>query len=176
MSPQRETFARHLASGMSQSEALRKCNIKAAHWKAAAVHQTASRWAADAQVQARVAELQQQLGEQAVLRAADALREIARIALFDPRGIVDDKGRLKLLHELDDKTASGVAAFEISDTGGIKYKFHDKNAALEKACRILGLYERDNQQKTDPLTELLKSLSGNVLGVVANPEPEEAGD
>ena len=116
MSPQREAFARHLASDMSQSEALRQSNIKAAHSKAAAVHQTASRWAADAQVQARVAELQLEFSEHVVLRAVDALREIARIALFDPGGIVDDKGRLKSLHELDDETAAGVATFEISDT------------------------------------------------------------
>jgi phage terminase small subunit len=118
----------------------------------------------------------QELQDAVLFERAEIIREIARLALADPRGIVDGKGRLKLLHELDDKTAATVGAFEITDTGGIKYKFHDKNAALEKAAKILGLYARDNSQKTDPLAELLKSLSGNVLGVVPNPEPDDDVD
>jgi hypothetical protein len=34
----------------------------------------------------------------------------------------------------------------------IKVKLWDKNAALEKALKHLGLYERDNRQKSENLT------------------------
>jgi hypothetical protein len=35
-----------------------------------------------------------------------------------------------------------------------RVEFFDKNAALEKAMKHLGLYERDNSQKKDPIREL----------------------
>jgi len=57
-----------------------------------------------------------------------------------------------------------VASFKIDEYGRIEYKFWDKNSALDKAAKILGLYELDNKQKSDPLVDLLASLSGNVLG------------
>ena len=38
--------------------------------------------------------------------------------------------------------------------------------ALELLGKINGVFEVDNRQKTDPLRDLLNSLSGNVIGVV----------
>jgi phage terminase small subunit len=87
-------------------------------------------------------------------------REIARIALSDPRKIMHADGRFKMPHELDDDTAAAIASFEVSIDGGIKYKFWDKNSAQERAAKILGLFERDNKQKTDPISELIKSIQG----------------
>ena len=50
---------------------------------------------------------------------------------------------------------------------GIEVKMHDKGAAMEKLFKHLGLYERDNQQKTDPLASLLHAIaSGNSNGFV----------
>jgi hypothetical protein len=37
---------------------------------------------------------------------------------------------------------------------------------LAESSRVLGLYEKDNRQKIDPLRELIESLSGKVVGVV----------
>ena len=115
------------------------------------------------------------VSEHAELEGAIVLREIARLALFDPRGIVHRegprKGALKTLDELDDATAAGIASFEISELGAIKYKFHSKTAALEQAAKHLGLFERDNEQKKDPLTSLLAGLAGNVVGVAKDVGP-----
>ncbi len=48
---------------------------------------------------------------------------------------------------------------------GIEIAMHDKSAAMEKLFRHLGLYEKDNQQKTDPLAALLHSIAnGNGNG------------
>jgi hypothetical protein len=38
---------------------------------------------------------------------------------------------------------------------------HDKAAAMEKLFKHLGLYERDNEQKTDPLKALLMRVASN---------------
>lgn len=62
---------------------------------------------------------------------------------------------------------------------GIEIQMHDKGAAMEKLFRHLGLYEKDNQQKTDPLAALLNRIAnGNNNGwrpVEHDPEAPAAG-
>jgi hypothetical protein len=73
-------------------------------------------------------------------------------------------GCMKDPREWDDATAAAVASIEIveefSGTGADrklvghtkKVKLWDKNAALEKALKHLGLYERDNTQRSENLS------------------------
>lgn len=49
---------------------------------------------------------------------------------------------------------------------GLEIKLHSKDGSLEKLFKHLGLYELDNKQKTDPLTELLRQVSGSTVPVV----------
>lgn len=84
--------------------------------------------------------------------------EIARLAFFDPRKMFNAAGQPLPIHELDDDTAAAVAGLEVLEqfegrgddrvyTGELKkYKIADKNAALEKAAKIVGSYEEDNAQ------------------------------
>lgn len=57
---------------------------------------------------------------------------------------------------------------------GIEVKMHSKHDALEKLAKYLGAYERDNQQKVDPLAALLTRIAaGNANGfspVATDPE------
>lgn len=87
------------------------------------------------------------------------LRELGRICYFDPRKLFDDKGNLKPVHELDDETAAAIAQveqFEEFQGRGEdrelvgytkKVKIFDKNPAIDKAMKHLGLFEADNKQK-----------------------------
>lgn len=112
------------------------------------------------------------------------LLEIARLALFDPRKLFDNTGQPIPIQSLDDDTAAALAGLDVHEeylgTGKDrvfvgytkKYKIADKNSALEKAAKFLGLFEKDNKQKTDPLRDLLGALSGNVVGVVKQTETE----
>lgn len=78
---------------------------------------------------------------------------------------------------------------------GIEIQMHDKGAAMEKLFKHLGLYERDNEQKIDPLAAILGRIaSGSSNGfvpvaddpergskpqslpVVADPPPDDEGD
>lgn len=61
---------------------------------------------------------------------------------------------------------------------GIEIKMQDKGAALEKLFKHLGLYEKDNQQKADPLAALLRRIatgnSSSLLPVADDPEAPAA--
>lgn len=92
--------------------------------------------------------------------------EAARLALFDPRKLFHEDGSPKAVTELDDDTAACIGGLDVVHIGNselgvgqvLKYKINDKNSALEKLFKHHGLYERDNAQKTDPMTEFLKWL------------------
>ena len=102
-------------------------------------------------------------------RRSASMKEIARVAFFDPGKLFDDKGRLRPMADLDDDTAAGVESFEVIEefqgTGearrliGLtkKITFRDKNAALDIAMRYLGLYEEDNKQLEQAVARVKKS-------------------
>lgn len=94
------------------------------------------------------------------LNTEQTIREVARLAFSDPRNIVNPDGSIKKLHELDAETAAAVASYEVDKDGVIKYKFWDKNSALEKAAKVQGLYEKDNDQKKDPVTIITRRIVG----------------
>lgn len=95
------------------------------------------------------------------------LREIARLAFFDIRKLYREDGSLKLPSEWDDDTAAAIAGMDVEDLyygkgdnreqiGSVrKYKTHSKPDSHEKLMKYLGMYEKDNRQKTDPVRELL---------------------
>ncbi|OOY20873.1 hypothetical protein BMI86_10225 [Thioclava sp. DLFJ5-1] len=85
--------------------------------------------------------------------------------------------------DLSPETLAAVSEVSLSDKGAFKIKMHDKVAAIDKLMRHLGLYERDNEQKADALSELIAAAQGTGLRIGPNgptngqPQPpaEEAG-
>lgn len=143
-------------------------------------------------VQAAIAARQKEREQRTAVAADRVLLEAARLALFDPRKLFNDDGSPKGIHELDDDTAAAVAGIEVVEqfegsgkdrvfVGYLKkYRIADKNSALEKLFRHHGLYERDNEQKTDPLTSLLHAIAGGNSSafkpVADDPERDEQGE
>lgn len=82
------------------------------------------------------------------------------MAFCDPRKLVGEDGRMKQLHELDDDTAAAIASVEVDNDGNIKYKFWDKNSAIDKAAKVQGLYEKDNDQKAPKVTLITRRVIG----------------
>lgn len=150
LTPQQEAFAQEVAKGRSLSDAYRAC-YKADKMKPEVVHVKASELAAIGTVSVRVDMLRAAAADRAELDATEIIREIRRLAVSDIAGIMHPDGRVKLPHELDAATRAAVASFKIDEYGRIEYKFWDKGAALEKAAKIKGLYEADNDQKKVPL-------------------------
>ena len=182
---QQEKFAVGVASGKTQADAFREAYPRSKDWKPESVHEKASILASNVKVMSRIAELKERITETGIASAARVLQEATRIALFDPRRLFFDDGMPKPITALDDDTAAALAGLDVveefegsgDDRKFVgytkKYKVADKNSALEKLFKHHGLYERDNEQKTNPLSELLRAVSNTPLPVVANPSPED---
>lgn len=112
------------------------------------------------------------------LTQARVQREIARIAFFDPRKMFHADGRPKDVTELDDDTAACIVGLDVLEewegqgedrvlVGHVKkYKIANKNAALDQASKILGMYEKDNDQKSNPILAMLAAMKSSALPVV----------
>jgi len=164
LTPQQDLFAREVARGRSQAEAYRMAYPKSRAWKEKTLHPRASTLMSNSNVATRVATLQKAAADEVVVDRNRLLREMLRLALADPRGLVDAKGDLKNLGELDDDIAAAVASVEVDKDGKLKYRLWDKGAAQEKLAKFLGLYREDNRQQSDPLRALASAILGRTVG------------
>lgn len=108
-------------------------------------------------IQAKIAELSEQLSNETNVKAQDVIKELARISFFNPKNLFDGN-RIKAITELDDDTAAAIASIKIKDakdTREIEYRMNDKNSALDKLAKHLGLYELDNKQQNQGLADAL---------------------
>lgn len=110
-------------------------------------------------------------GERTKITADRVLREIGRIAFADMEELQDDGGRMRLLREIPVDLRKAIAGIEVSrerrytdeESGEtvaestIKYKLYDKNAALAKLCKFLGL-----ETELTPLEALMGMLPPDV--------------
>ncbi len=94
------------------------------------------------------------------------LREIARIAFADVRGIFSEDGRLLPPHEWPDNAAAAIAAFDVvtvnKGEGEVehvaKVKTWTKTDALDKLMRYLGAYAPDKVDVKHDITEIERKL------------------
>lgn len=116
------------------------------------------------------------------ITAERVLLEVARLAMYDPRKFFNASGELLGIHDLDDDTAAALAGMDVMELpeglGSVKkIKLVDKGPNLERLMKHLGLYERDNEQKVDPLTALLHGIAtrnaGAFMPVAIDPERNE---
>lgn len=87
------------------------------------------------------------------------LREVARLSYVDLGKCFDEHGNALEINEIPDDVRAAIAGFEMVEqfagsgesrqhVGYIKkFKFHDKNAALDKLMKHLGQYKEDNAQQ-----------------------------
>jgi len=128
--------------------------------KGAAV--TASKLLINAKVQETVQAARQKRASRTEITADRVLTEIARLAFFDIRRLVDNDGKPIPMQELDDDTAAAIAGldlveyYEVNDEGKKvfagwvkKYKLADKKGSLELLGRHLGLFEKTAQKPGD---------------------------
>lgn len=134
-----------------------------------------SRMLKNVEVQAAILERHQKVSESLELTTERTLREVARLAYFDPRKLFDSTGRPKPLSDLDDDTAAAIAGLEVVDkyedakdgngknlSTVLKYRIADKKGALDLAMRHQGLFERDNKQRS-----LLEGVDRETLKLIA---------
>jgi phage terminase small subunit len=105
--------------------------------------------------------------------------EKARLAFFNPRKLLHENGIPKKLHELDDDTAAALESFDIevkADSDGdlvatlCKPRAAKKAPILDQLSKQRGLYEKDNEQKSGGMADLIRAVDGKTRGL---PEEDE---
>lgn len=107
----------------------------------------------NAKIAAAVAVAQAKRAEATEVTANRVLKELSRIGMSDVRKLFTEDGQLRSIHDLDDDTAAALAAVEVvtrripgsgDDQAEVEYvhkmKFWDKNSALEKIGKHLGMF------------------------------------
>ncbi|MDW9473157.1 terminase small subunit [Sinorhizobium meliloti] len=136
-----EKFAQARAKGNTVDEAYVAAGFKANRGNAARLN-------ANESIQARVAEIQGKGALKAEATVERVLKELTRIGFSDLRRVFDANGRLLRPEEWDDDTAAAVASVEVVTRnigdGEVehvhKIKVWDKNSALEKLAKHLGMF------------------------------------
>lgn len=142
-----EAFAQGLAKGMTADAAYQEAGYKPSR-------SAASRLSANVNISGRVAEIVSKGAERAEATVERVLQELARIGFADLRKAFTPDGALLSPEEWDDATAAAIAAIEVvtrptgekdADDRPIvehvhKLKLWDKNSALEKIAKHLGMF------------------------------------
>ena len=161
LTPQREAFAAALATGITQAAAYRQAFPRSLNWKDETVWRKASLMAANGEVRARVEELSKKAASANEVTVERVVRELARLAFFDVRKLVNDDGVPLKVTELDDDTARAVAGLDVARIGNadmgigevLKFKLADKKGALELLGRHLKMFT-DKVEHSGGLTNL----------------------
>lgn len=104
------------------------------------------------EVSGQLAEMAREAGKAAGLTIERVLEEVRRLSFSDPRKLFRRDGTPIPIAELDENTAAMISAIEVDATGRLKrIRLWDKNAALEKAMKHLGLFKCDNAQQRESL-------------------------
>lgn len=162
LTAKQEAFAVAVAKGANASDAYRAA-YDASRMSLETLHKRASELLKHGGVAGRIEALRAPALRKSELSVERTLQEVARLAYFDPRTLYRGDGQLKRPDEWDDDTAAGVASIEVleeyegkgddRELVGFtkKLKLWDKNSAIEKAMKHLGLFERDNAQRGESL-------------------------
>jgi phage terminase small subunit len=107
------------------------------------------------------------------ISADRVLKELARIAFHDPANAFRPDGSMKPIHEMDDVSRAALVIEVTEGTDGEgnptfsrKMKFADKQVALEKLAKNLGLLTdklKVSGDEQNPLVLFLKSIQGTSI-------------
>jgi len=146
----------YIANGGNATQA-----AKSAGFSEKTANEQGCRLLTNVNVSSMIARRQQELADKYALTTDSVIRELGRIVHLDPRKFFKADGSLKAIVDMDDDCVAALASVEVDELradGAVmgitqKIKFWDKNAAIEKAMKHLGLFEKDNKQKLADLTD-----------------------
>lgn len=140
-----------------------------------------TRYLAKPEVQARVDELRRQALSYAHVTPGKIIQEMSKIAFFDIRKMLDDKGNLLPVHQLDDATAAGIAGIEmdVKDTTVTQDIYHDDGDEVEvgranetrTTTRTVKVKLADKTKALDSLAKLVGIAVDKVEHTGANGAP-----
>lgn len=178
LSPKQERFVAEYLVDLNATQAA----IRAGYSPKTAQEQS-SRLLSNVIIQKAVQERRQQHQANTGLTVERVLTEAMRLAFFDIRKLTDATGNPIPINQLDDDTAAAIQGLELAtersrDEDGEatvvrKYKIADKNAALERLFKHLGLFQKDNDQNNPAkaLQALMDMVDGSKLPLAGKPKP-----
>lgn len=155
--PKHEKFAQALAKGKTADEAYAEAGFKPNRGNA-------SRLKANESIAARVEEIVGKGAEKAEVTVERVLKELSRIGFSDLRNVFTEDGHLRHPSTWDEATAAAIASIKVitRPAGGVdedgnkeiehvhEIKLWDKNSALEKIAKHLGMFiERHDHTSSD---------------------------
>ncbi len=168
LTPRQESFVREYLIDLNATAAYKRAGYSA---KGHAAEVEASKVLRNPEVAKAIAAAQQERATRVEIQADRVLQELARIAFFDPRSLLNHDGTPKQLHELDDDAAAAIAGLEVLEEfdghgaervqiGVVKkYKIADKVQALTNAMRHLGMFN-DKLMLEGRLKVMVKDFTG----------------
>lgn len=172
----RERMAQLVVQGFSQTDAYAQA-FEPTTTIRQSIREGACRVMAEPDVRARVGQLKLHAAQRStdtfVVSHARVLAEIARIALADPRKLLDENGIPLRLADLPDDIAAALDAVQMQPDGTAQYRLARKAPALDMLAKHLGLYEQDNRQKADSLADALARLATDTSAPSARIAPAD---
>lgn len=120
-------------------------------------------------------ERRDRLGKKHELTTESVIAELSKIVHADPRRMFADNGTILPVNEWPDDVAGMVASVEVDElfdgtgkdrtwTGYTKkVKLWDKNSAIDKAMKHLGLFAEDNKQRAGALADLPRPMVKAII-------------
>lgn len=145
----------------------------------------ASRLLKDVKVQEMLSARSNELAEKHELTTESVIAELSKIVHADPRRLFGQDGQLLPVSEWPDGLAGAIASVEVDELfegQGAQRKFvgytkkvklWDKNSAIDKAMKHLGLFEADNKQRAGALADLPREM---VKAIVERLKQMNAGN
>ena len=173
----------YMINGGNQSAALRAVHPNAAKWADVTVHSEASVLFNQNKVRIRIAQLRAERAQRSAITADRVLQEAYKLAFSDVTLMFNADGSLKMPNEWPKELAAAISSFEVvtmsqgPDSPPLyvnKVKFWDKNPALERLFKHMGLFEADNRQKK-PLAGDLSNLQAPLLQLIQDKLRESGG-
>jgi len=114
-------------------------------------------------VSAAVAELGKEQADKLEITSEAVLLQVSRMAFVDVRRLADATGKPIPLHLLPDDVTAAIQDVVIKNEGGVqtyKVRLCDRNSALDKLMKHMGLYDKDNRQTGNAIGELMAAVQG----------------
>ncbi|GAA5785670.1 terminase small subunit [Chitiniphilus shinanonensis] len=151
----RQFVEAYIANGRNATEA-----AKAAGYSERTAYSQGARLLKNVEVQSLLFAREDSLAQKHALTSDVVIKSLAQVIHFDPRRLFDGEGNLKRIVDLDDDAAAVLTSVKTVQIGSpdapvfIKeLKWEAKSTAREQAMKHLGLFEKDNRQRVEFLTD-----------------------
>jgi phage terminase small subunit len=158
INPQQERFCQEYLVDCQGTHAA----IRAGYGKPGA-HVTASRLLGMPKIQKRIAELQVELRDRTAISAEKVVAELVKLGFYSINDFLKDDNGIEKLKQMGRDKVAPVVGIKVTETFSgagkrkrtnitTEVKLADKSRALELLGKHLGIFEKDNRQKSSMIT------------------------